>query len=157
MYIVRDATEEDLDQLVEIARDVLKESPTYTHMEFDKEKSAWYLMKAITREPNWFIKVVALKDGEIAGFILAICETSIFGHDKLAYDVTIMVPEMHRGRCLKQLITIIYAYKEWALKEGAKVVKMGVSSMINIEKAELFFDKLGFKKIGSQHAIILGE
>jgi hypothetical protein len=68
-----------------------------------------------------------------------------------------MVPEEHRGRCLKQLITIIYAYKEWALKDGAKIVKLGVSSMINIEKAELFFDKLGFKKIGSQHAIILGE
>lgn len=158
MYLVRDALEIEVYQLVDLAEAVLKEAPTYTHMEVQKEKCAFFFMKGINKEEQWFLRVICEKDGgAVVGFILAICEPSIFGPDKIAYDVTIMVDEAHRGRCIKQVVQLVYEYKEWALKKGAKVIKMGVSSLINIEKAELFFDKLGFTKIGSQHAIIVGE
>jgi hypothetical protein len=158
MYLVRDALEIEVYQLVDLSQAVLKESPTYTHMAFDKEKSAFFFAKGINKEKQWFLRVIVEKvEGTVVGFILCVCEPSIFGPDKIAYDVTIMVDEAHRGKCTKQVVQLIYDYKEWALKEGAKVVKMGVSSLINIEKAELFFDKLGFTKIGSQHAIIVGE
>jgi GNAT superfamily N-acetyltransferase len=158
MYIVRDALEIEVFQLTDISERVLKESPTYTHMSYDKEKSANYIYGAIAKQPGWFLRVIAEKSsGRLIGGILCFCETVVYGPDKQAYDVTIMIDEEHRGKCTKQIVQIIEEYKEWALKEGAKVIKMGVSSGLNIEKASLFFEKLGYKQIGAMHAYVVGE
>ncbi len=158
MYFVRDALEIEVFQLTEISEKVLKESPTYTHMSYDREKSANYIYGAIAKQPGWFLRVIVEKaSGSIVGGILCYCESTLYGPDKQAYDVTIMLDEEHRGKCLKQVIQIINEYKEWALKEGAKVIKMGVSSGLNIEKASMLFERLGFKHIGAMHAVIVGE
>lgn len=158
MYAVRDALEIEVFQLVDISRRVLKESPTYTHMSYDEEKSANYIYGAIAKQPGWFLRVIIDKSsGRVVGGILCYCETTLYGHDKQAYDVTIMIDEEHRGKCLKQLVQIIEEYKEWAIAQGAKVIKMGVSSGLNIEKASMFFEKLGFKQIGAMHAVVVGD
>lgn len=155
MYKVRDAVDKEVFRLVEISEKVLQES-TYAHMTFDKEKSANYLYGAIVKQPGWFLRVIADDSDKLVGGILCVCETSLFGPDKLAYDITIMVDEEYRGKCLPQLIQIISEYKDWAIAEGAKLIKLGVSSGINIDKASAFFERLGFERIGSMHGFKVG-
>lgn len=154
MYIVRDALEIEVFQLTEISERVIKETPTYSHMAFDKEKTANYIYGAIAKQDGWFLRVIAEKaTGRLVGGILCYCETTLFGPDKRSYDVTIMIDAEHRGKCIKQLVQIIDEYKIWAKKEGSKLIQMGVSSGICVDSASNFFEKMGFAKIGAIHAL----
>lgn len=155
-YRIRDAEPMDVFALVDISAKIMKET-VYAHMTFDKEKTANYLYDAIIKRPGWFLRLISPADSnEIAGGLLCYCEPTLYGPDKLAYDVTVAVAEEHRGRCLRQLIAVIEEYKAWAEKEGAKLIRMGVSSGLNIDKADGFFEKLGFERVGALYAIRLG-
>jgi hypothetical protein len=154
-YYVRDARKEEVFKLAERSRLVLLES-TYAHMAFDANKTANYLYDAILKRPNWFLRVIAEQDtDEVIGGLLCYCEASLFGPDKVAYDITIMITKEHRGKCLRQLIQVIEEYKYWATLQGARIIKIGVSSGINIEKAERFLERIGFTKMGSMHGVVI--
>ena len=157
MYSVRDAVDKEVFRLVEISERVLKESPTYTHMKFDSEKAANYIYGAIMKHDGWFLRVIVDENNVIAGGLICVCEPMAFSPDKVAYDITIMVEEEHRGRCLPQLVQVIEEYKVWAVAQGAKLIKMGVSSGISIDSAAKFFERLGFERIGSMHGFKVGE
>lgn len=154
-YTVRDAENWEVFRLVEITEAVLLES-VYSHITYDKEKSANYIMDGILKRPGTFLRVIADESDKIAGGIFCVCEKMLFSQDKVAYDITIMIDEEHRGRCLKQLIQIIEEYKTWAIAEGAKIIKMGVSSGINIDKASQFFEVMGFERVGAMHSLRVG-
>lgn len=156
-YIVRDAVDTEVFDIADICEAVLKEAPTYTHLTFDKDKAANLIYGAIIKQEGWFLRVIADDNNKIVGGLCCYCGESGFGPDKVAYDITIMVDEEHRGKCLKELVTIVNEYKEWALAQGAKVIKMGVSSGINMDKASTFFESLGFKRIGAMHGFVVGE
>ncbi len=155
-YSVRDAHNYEVFELVEICREVLQESVTYRHMDFNKEKSANYMMDGILKRPNTFMRVIVDSDDKPVGGMMCVSEVAMFSNDKVAYDVTIMIDKAHRGRCIRQLIKIIEEYKQWATDEGCKIIKMGVSSGLNIDKAAQFFEHLGFERIGSMHGLRVG-
>ena len=157
MYTVRDAKDIEVFKLVEISEAVLKESPTYTHLAFDKEKSANYIYSAIMKHDGWFLRVIADENNEIVGGLLGCMETTVFGPDKIAYDVTVMMEIEHRGRCVRQLVQVVQEFKQWGIDNGAKLIKLGVSSGINIEKASMFFEHMGFERIGALHGYKVGE
>lgn len=157
MYTVRDAKDIEVFKLVEISEAVLKESPTYTHLAFDKEKSANYIYSAIMKYDGWFLRVIADENNEIVGGLLGCMETTVFGPDKIAYDVTVMMEIEHRGRCVRQLVQVVQEFKQWGIDNGAKLIKLGVSSGINIEKASMFFEHMGFERIGAMHGYKVGE
>ncbi len=155
MYSVRDALDTEVFLLAELSEMVMLES-TYSHMNFDKEKVANYLYGAIMKQPGWFMRIIVDDSNTPVGGMVCVCETSMWGSDKSAYDLTIMISEEHRGRCLRQLIQIIDEYKVWATEQGAKIIKLGVSSGINIDKASAFFEVLGFERIGAMHGLRVG-
>lgn len=155
-YIVRSAHHHELDKLVEISRKVLLES-VYSHMDFDKDKSANYICGAILGQPGWFLRVIArVSDDEPVGGIACYNQVSIFGKDKIATDVTIMIDAGHRGKCVRQMLQIIREFREWAIADGAKLIKIGVSSGINIDKASAVFERMGFARIGAMHGHRVG-
>lgn len=157
MYVVRDAKDMEVFQLVDISRAVLAESPTYKDMIFDAEKSANYIYGAIMKHDGWFLRVIADENDRIVGGLLGCLETTVFGPDKIAYDVTVMMEAEHRGRCVKQLVQIVEEFKQWGINSGAKLIKVGVSSGINIDKASMFFEHMGFERIGAMHGYNVGE
>jgi hypothetical protein len=157
VYTVRDAKDSEVFELVDISKLVLAESPTYANMTFDAEKSANYIYGAIAKHDGWFLRVIADENNRIVGGLLGCMETTVFGPDKIAYDVTIMMETAHRGRCVKQLIQVIQEFKQWGIDNGAKLIKLGVSSGINIEKASMFFEHMGFGCIGAIHSFKVGE
>jgi len=157
VYTVRDARDIEVFQLVDISKLVLAESPTYKDMIFDAEKSANYIYSAIMKHDGWFLRVIADENNRIVGGLLGCMETTVFGPDKIAYDVTIMMETAHRGRCVKQLVQVVQEFKQWGIDNGAKLIKLGVSSGINIEKASMFFEHMGFERIGALHGFKVGE
>lgn len=154
-YSVRDAVDTETFDITDICERVLHEAPTYSRMRFDRAKVANYIYGAIMKQSGWFLRVIADENNRVIGGICCQCIESMNGPDKVAFDVTIMLDEEHRGRCLKEIIQLINDYKEWALAEGAVVIKMGVSSGINMDKASVFFETLGFKRIGAMHGYIV--
>lgn len=156
-YIVRDALGYEVDKLAAIAGRVLAEAPTYTRLTFDHEKTANYLAGAIAKKEGWYIRVIAkADDDEPVGGIIGVCEETLFGHDKIAYDVTMMIDAAHRGRCTRAFIQCCEDFREWAIKNNAKIVKLGVSSGIKIDSISNVLERLGFIRIGAMHAHIVG-
>lgn len=156
-YLVRDAYVEEVFRMTEISRDVLQETEVYRDLAFDMEKSANYIYGAIAKQPGWFCKVIAERfSDKVVGGLVAACEVTLFGPDKIAYDVTMMIDKEHRGRCIPELVRIVDLYREWALEQGAKVVKIGISSGMNIDKASQFLERMDFKRIGAMHGYVLG-
>jgi GNAT superfamily N-acetyltransferase len=156
-YRIRDAVDTETFALADICEAVLKESPTYTHMIFDRMKCANTIYSCIMRQNGNWAKIIVDENDRPVGGLGAWCGESDFGPDKVAHDITIMLDEEIRGRCLKEVIQLVEEYKNWATQNGAKVIKMGVSSGINIDKASKFFETLGFKRIGAMHGLVLGE
>lgn len=154
-YSIRDAHNHEVYRLVEIVESVLLES-VYSHLAFDKEKAAHLVMDGILKRSGTFLRVIVDSDDKIVGGMMCVCETSAFGPDKMAYDITIMMDAEARGRCVVQLVKLVDEYKAWAIKEGAKIIKMGVSSGINIDKASAFFERLGFERVGAMHSMRVG-
>lgn len=154
-YSVRDAVDTETFDIADICERVLQEAPTYHRMRFDRMKVANYVYGAIMKQPGWFLRVIVDDRDKIVGGICCQCCESMNGPDKVAFDVTIMLDEEHRGKCLREVIQIVEDYKQWAIAEGAVVIKMGVSSGINMDKASVFFETLGFKRIGAMHGYLV--
>jgi len=157
MYKLRDARKNyaEIECLAGIAERVLKEAPTYTHVSFNKKRTMSFIVDAMTRK-DMFLKVIAREEDDVAvGGIICFVEQIVTSDDLQAYDLTIMLDEEHRGRCLPQIIELVSDYKVWARKQGAKIIKLGVSSGINIDRAATFFERLGFSRIGSMHAYVM--
>lgn len=155
-YTVRDAHGYEVDKLAAIAGRVLAESPTYTRMEFDHEKTANYIAGAILKQEGWFIRVIADENDEPVGGLIGACEPVLFGPDKIAYDITMMIDREHRGKCIRQFIQCCEDFREWAIANGAKIVKLGVSSGIKIDSISNVLERLNFARIGGMHAYIVG-
>lgn len=156
-YSVRKAVDTEVFDIADICEAVLKESPTYSRTRFDKMKTSNYIYGAIMEQSGWWLRIIADENNRPIGGLCCHCEETLYGPDKIATDVTIMISEDVRGRCLKQIIQMVKEYKQWATEQGAVVIKMGVSSGINIDKASVFFESLGFKRIGAMHGYVLGE
>ncbi len=128
----------------------------YSHLKFDHEKCANWLCGAILEQEGWFLRVIADDDNNPVGGIVCRNEVALFSDDKVAYDVTIMIAAEHRGKCLRALLQIIRDYRDWAVADGAKLIKLGVSSGINIDKASVFMERMGFPRIGAMHGMRIG-
>lgn len=156
MYYLRDAHDYEVDILTKKAGEVWSEM-VYGHMKFDHEKTANALCGAILKQPGWFLRVIAHRHSEeVVGALLGICEEALCSKDKMATDVTIMVDATHRGHCTRQVIELLQEFRDWGIREDAKIIKIGVSSGINMDKFSLFMEKLGFARVGAIHAMVVG-
>lgn len=156
-YVVRDAHGYEVDKLTAIVGRVLAEAPTYTRLTFDHEKTANFIAGAILKQDGWFIRVIATADtDEPVGGLCGVNEVTAFGPDKVAYDLTMMIDKEHRGRCTWAFIQCCEDFRTWAIANGAKIVKLGVSSGIKIDSISNVLERLGFVRIGAMHAHIVG-
>lgn len=156
-YIARNPHGYEVDKLSAIAGRVLAESPTYTRLAFDHSKTANYIAGAILKQQGWFIRVIAQGDSdEPVGGLIGVCEETLFGSDKIAYDITMMIDKEHRGKCIRAFVQCCEDFRAWAIADGAKIVKLGVSSGIKIDAISNVLERLGFVRIGGMHAHIVG-
>lgn len=156
-YRVRDARASEADRIVDIVEAILQESPTYACMAFDRKKAKNTLANGILKHEGWFLRVIVDSKDIVVGGICGLCIPSDFGPDKTAFDITMMIEKSHRGRCTRQFVQCCEEFKAWALTEGAKVIKLGVSSGIKIDSVSNLLERLGYVRIGAMHAYMVGD
>lgn len=156
MYSVRDPNVDDMEEMVNITERVWNES-FYAPLAFSHEKTLNYIYGAVVKQPNWFARIIVDENNKPVGGLIGYCESMLSSNDLIAYDVSMLIDKDHRGRCLKEFVQVIEEFKQWSIKSGAKVIKVGVSSGINIDKASAFIERLGFARIGALHGMTVGE
>lgn len=148
-YIVRDAREEEVDEITTIIGEILGET-IYSALTFDHDMCANMVMGAILKQSGWFLRLVADEQSDKAvGGLLGWCGQFITSKDKIAHDVAMMIQLQHRGRCIRQFLQVVDEYKTWAHNDGAKIVKIGVSSGLKIDAFVELFERVGWKRTGA--------
>lgn len=139
---IRNATLEDLCEMSNIGMEMHKSS-TFADMSYDHEKVKKTLQSLI--EESQFVVVSENSSGEIDGAMAGLVEESWFGSDLVATDVALYVKESSRSGF--QAFRLVNAFVTWAKIAGAKQIRPGVSTGSGV--ADAFYERIGFKKCGS--------
>lgn len=155
-YTVRDAGYIDLDKIATIVGEVWDET-IYEACTFNYEKTVNMVAGAIMKQPGLFLRVIADENDEPIGGLIGRCEDLICSDEKIAYDISMLIKADHRGKCVKQFIQVLKEFKEWGIAEGAKIIKIGVSSGIKVDAFSTFVERLGYQRIGAMHGYVVGD
>lgn len=144
MTRVRRAEVGDVAALLPLCRRFHAESPVHRGTSFDDAKVTSLICDAID-DPNW-LALVALRDGAIVGMALFYCMAGFFTQEKDVGELTFYVtPEARGGRSAFLMLAEI---GEWAKEQGAKRMRVGITTGINDDAAVRFYKRFGFGKIG---------
>lgn len=124
----------------------------YAHMDYDPAVFAATLTTAFSNPDRAFAEVI-VDGGEIVGLLLAACPQSWFGKDRMAADALLYLLPKKWGRGGFALKKIIGRYEFWARGLGAKMITLATTTGIHPDKTASFFERCGFAKVGSLHAI----
>jgi len=116
---IREATEEDVFDILVLAREFSKESPV-TH-KWDKEKTEHFIISAINNN-NTIIFILEDKD-EIVGAIVGIINEMYMSQTVVATEMAWFVSKDYRGR--KGSIMLMKTFEKWAETNGANYICMG--------------------------------
>lgn len=141
--IVRPMTESDIPVLVEIGSQAHAESE-YNIMSFSPDKCAALCRNLIENES--LMCVVVVKDDAIIGVFAASAGETYFSTDRTASDILVYVIPEYRG---SHAFLMLYAeYKEWAIKQGVKIMFLRNTTGYEPEKVGFLYHKLGFTQVG---------
>ena len=135
---IRPAQPEDMGRLLVLAALMVSESPRYSKHTFAIHK-ARNLIEILTDRGGLF---VAVKDGEIIGYFAGMVAEHFLSHDKVASDIGIFVMPEHRGS--SAFLRLVRAFEEWAIREGASELTLGVSTQIQVDQTVRMFERLGY-------------
>jgi GNAT superfamily N-acetyltransferase len=143
--IIRPTEPVDTDYLILLAEMMRAESPAYRRLTIDPEK-----LKAIGDQsllhPDRFCIRVAEHKGRIVGFILGYVNEVYFGHDLVASDLGLFVPQTNRGGRIA--LALIKAFEDWARDNGAGAVQLGITTGVQPERTGEFYQHLGYSEFG---------
>jgi N-acetylglutamate synthase-like GNAT family acetyltransferase len=142
--MIRTATIEDIDRLLELGRMFHAESPEYRDVSFDDTKVRRVLTSMI-ENPTGVI-FVAMQDDCIVGGIVGMLTEYWFSNEKFATDLAVFVdPETRNGIIASKLVI---ALRIWATKMGARELKMPITAGINTDGVARLYDALGMRSVG---------
>lgn len=146
MYKVLPASLNDIEELLSIAENFWKESPTYKKKSFNIQKVECHLMECIESYTGCLFKCVD-DDNNILGGFVGFAQPDWMSDEFIAYDSCLFVRPEYRGtRCAYLLVT---AFKYWAKSIGCTYIQCGTNTMINADRTIKFYKKLGFSHLGS--------
>lgn len=135
---IRLATEEDVFDILVLAREFSKEAPT-TH-KWDRNKTEAFILASIQSPASTIL--ILEEDGEIVGALVGIIHQMYMSQTTLATELGWFVSKDYRGR--KGSILLMKTFEEWAKSNGADYVVMGDISNINV--LEKLYTKFGYKR-----------
>lgn len=140
---VRDFTHTDIDRLIELGR-LAHEESEYRVMTFDENKCR-SLCEMIIATPS-FIGIVAEKDGQIVGCLVAIVSLAYFSDEKTGGDFLVYVMPEHRGSSAFYRLCQEYVFQ--ARVKGARLIFLRNTTGIMPEKVGEIYERMGFEKVG---------
>lgn len=148
--MIRTATHADLKRILEIGRITLAKAPSYP-VEMDDTKVSYMVRRCISdKSMEAFVAVV---DGEVVGFLLAMQEEHWFSKDCYATDLTFCVLPEHAD----QAVWLLRRFIRWA-KSFSKVksILLGVSSGLDTDgRIGQLYQKHGLNLVGGFYNRIL--
>jgi GNAT superfamily N-acetyltransferase len=142
--MLREATLDDLDQLLAIGRRMAEESPRFGRLQFDAERLAVTLRAAI-ESPYAFTWVCARGD-RVVGCMFAVLTPHWFSPDLTSCDLALFMLPEHRGTLAPA--RLLNAYATWARGRGAKHILFGVMTGVHVEETVRLCERLGWRRAG---------
>jgi GNAT superfamily N-acetyltransferase len=144
MANVRQATIEDVTQLVKLGRLMHAEAPALNHASYDEDK----VRAAITLAVQGGGVFVHETDGEIDGGFAGMIVERWFSTDRYATDLALFVRQDRRGGFIA--CRVLDAFIAWCARQGvaARDVVIGVSTGVRAWDTGRLYERLGFECIG---------
>ena len=148
MYTVEKAKIIDLPELLEIAGQFWKESPTYQQRPMDLQVVRTHLQTLILYPTEGCVLVCKDDDGNIlGGFAGGIQKEWFSATSIMAFDYCLFVRAINRGGRTAYLL--VQAFIQWARDNDADYIQCGTATKIHTEKTINFYKKMGFEHTGS--------
>ena len=136
--IIREATEQDIFDILILAKEFSKEAPK-TH-KWNKEKTEAFCQAAI-QNTNTTILVLE-EDDEIVGAIVGLLNEMYMSQTIIATELAWFVSKDYRGK--RGSIILLKPFEEWAKQNNADYVCMGDINGIN--SLESLYTRMGYSK-----------
>lgn len=140
--MIRAATHDDIPRLVELGQ-LLHDTSSYASSGINPEKVATLLGQLIDGLGVVFAAEVG---GEVVGGFAGAITEQWFSDDLIAFDYSLFIePDKRHGLTALKLIL---AFQNWAKAKGAKEIRMGITTGMNVEGTSRLYRHLGFKYVG---------
>lgn len=137
--IIRDATVDDLDTLIDLGSKMHEES-LEPYPPIERDHALQYVEMAVAH-PGVFLLALAEKDNPV-GMITAVAGAYCFSSRlRTASDLLFVLPE-HRGG--KAAMKLVARYNEWADSLGVWSSTLSVATGISPSRTGRFFEHMGF-------------
>lgn len=142
---VRLIRQEDIEPMIDLARDMHKESPVYRDIPFSDAAMRGWFTASVEKSGEYFCAVIE-DAGAIVGAMLALAAPVLFSEVKAAYEMGLYVYPKYRGTGAAWRL---YAYFEkWAKTENCGFGLIGVSAGVNDDVGVRFYKRLGYDPAG---------
>ena len=140
--MIRVATLDDIDRIVEIGKAMHEES-SYCDLPFDSVKVSNLMAGLIDGHGVVF---VAEKAGAIIGGFAGGVAEFWFCDSLHAFDYGLFILPEHRGG--SAAIRLLSAFEHWAKSMGAVWCDVGITTGVHTEKTARMYEKLGYNQSG---------
>ena len=142
-YIIRDATQEDVLDIVLAVKQFCKEIPHPAWTKFNSNKVN-NLVAQLVESENGFVKIVENEE-EIVGALIAVVSELPINDIWFSQELMFWIdPEHRKGRTA---IKLIDDYVEWSEKRGCSFTRLSGLDSILDKKAGTLFKRKGFKSV----------
>lgn len=140
--MIRAATHDDIPRLVELGQ-LLHDTSSYATSGINPEKVAKLLGQLIDGLGVVFAAEVG---GEVVGGFAGAITEQWFSDDLIAFDYSLFIePSKRQGLTALKLVL---AFQNWAKAKGAKEIRMGITTGMNVEGTSRLYRHLGFEYVG---------
>lgn len=139
--MIRYATLDDLDVLMDMAALMHEESPRYSKLSFSQDKMLELYVNLIKSQRG--LVLVVEKGGMIVGGLAGFVTPHWFSDDLMAGEYGVFLMPEHRGGTT--VVRLIKEFIRWAQEQGAKMIQIGVSTGVRTEETVELYKAIGLK------------
>ena|SRR5690554_792947 len=142
--VIRPAEHTDLEQILAMGQAMHKAS-NFADMEYSAQQFGEFVVELIAAPGNEVF--VAEVEGELGGMVLVSLFPSFFGPDLMAAEHLLYVRPGARKHGVG--LHLLYAYTDWAERNGAKRIQAGNSAGMPDESYVKLLSRVGLHRAGS--------
>ena len=144
MKVIHVATPDQMAAFLWLAGQMHAES-NFSELQFDGQTYANRLAYFMS-SPDYMAILAQDADGNYVGAAAACVTRCDFGPDLLSHDRGIYVHPTRRGASAAK--ALVAEYVRWATELGVKRISIDVRAGVNPDRAEKFFQHMGFETVG---------
>lgn len=138
MVNIRSITQEDMPLLLYMGRLMHEESPRFSVHPFIEERAAQTIQYIINNDSGF----IAQDNERVVGMIGGALVPHYFSNVVFANDLAVYVTPEYRGG--RAALLLVKAFEDWAMRNGAIEIVLGLSTGINPERTGKFYERLGY-------------